>query len=153
MAIVRCEHGDVFAFAYDATTGERGLQCKMLNKTGGATVKGNLVSLSTATDKGVILQTNTYDTIGVIDEAGVADGSEAWVWMLGSVCQVLYKDSTAATRGNILIADAVDGRASDIANPGGGLPGADTHFQECGHVMESKNAGTDVLVLAILHFN
>ena len=76
-----------------------------------------------------------------------------WVWTVGSVAQVLYKDSTAATHGNILVADAVDGRGSDITNPGGGLPGTDTHFTECGHVLESKDAGTNVLVLCSLHFN
>lgn len=27
------------------------------------------------------------------------------------------------------------------------------HFKEIGHVMESKNAGTNVLVRCILHFN
>ena len=153
MAIVRLEHGDVIALAYDSTTGERGTQVKMINKTGSASVKGNLVWLSTATDKGFILQANEYDTIGVVDEAGIADGSEAWVWMPGSVCQVLYKNSTAVTHGNILIAADTDGRAIDIANPGGGLPGTDTHFKECGHVMQTLTGGTDVLVLACIHFN
>jgi hypothetical protein len=57
-----------------------------------------------------------------------------WVWMAGSVCQVLSKDTVASTRGNILLAGDTDGRAIDIANPGGGLPGTDTHFKECGHI-------------------
>jgi hypothetical protein len=141
------------AIGSDSATNERGFLVKMLNRTGHTSVKGELVACSTATDREVILNANEYDTVGVVQEAGVAEASAMWVWMTGSVCQVLYKDSTAATRGNILIADAVDGRASDLANPGGGLPGTDTHFKECGHVMETKSAGTNVLVLAILHFN
>jgi hypothetical protein len=140
------------ALKCDTTTGECGLQIKMLNKTGGSSVKGTLVSASTATDNGFILQANEYDTIGVVDEAGVADGSEAWIWVQGRV-QVLFKNTVAATRGNILLAADTDGRAIDAANPGGGLPGTDTHFKECGHVNESKIAGTNVLVLATIHFN
>mgnify|MGYP007112908832 CR=1 FL=1 len=76
-----------------------------------------------------------------------------WVWCNGSVAQVLFKDSVAATHGNILLAGDTDGRAIDVANPGGGLPGTDTHFKECGHVLESKTAGTGVLALCSLHFN
>lgn len=53
----------------------------------------------------------------------------------------------------ILLAGDTDGRAIDIANPGGGLPGTDTHFKECGHVLQGKDAGTGVLALASLHFN
>jgi hypothetical protein len=137
----------------DTTTGERGFLVKIINRTGATSVKGTLVSASTTADGEAIKQANEYDTIGVIYQAGIAEGSPMWIWVTGSIAQVLYKNSTAATHGNILIADAVDGRASDIANPGGGLPGTDTHFKECGHVLESKGAGTNVLVLAMLHFN
>lgn len=142
------------AFSTDNTkiTPEGGLAVKRINKTGAASVKGALVATSTAVDNSVILQANTYDTIGVFYESGVADGSVAWVVVSG-IADVLYKDATASTRGNILIADAVDGRASDIANPGSGLPAVDTHFKECGHVMETKAGGTNVLVKCVLHFN
>lgn len=137
----------------NATTHEHGFLVRHINRTGGASVKGTLVSCSTSADREIIKQANEYDMIGVIAESGIAEGSEVWTWCVGSVCQVLYKNSTAATRGNLLIADAVDGRASDIANPGSGLPAVETHFKECGHVMQSANAGTDVLVLASIHFN
>jgi hypothetical protein len=137
----------------DGTTGERGFLVKIVNRTGAASVKGTLVSCSTTADGEAIKQANEYDTIGVIYQAGIAEGSLMWIWVTGSIAQVLFKNSTAATRGNILIAADTDGRAIDIANPGGGLPGTDTHFKECGHVLESKGAGTNVLVLAMLHFN
>jgi len=75
------------------------------------------------------------------------------MWVAGSICQVLFKDTVGSTRGNVLVADAVDGRGSDIANPGGGLPGVDQHFAECGHVLETKVGGTNVLVLCAIHFN
>lgn len=145
--------GGVVALGYNVVTGERGYLVKLTNRTGAASVKGSLVSVSTTADKEAILQANEYDMIGAVAEAGIAEGSAMWVWTVGSVCQVLFKDGVAATRGNVLIGADTDGRAIDIANPGQGLPGTDTHFKECGHVMESKNAGTNVLVLASIHFN
>lgn len=153
MAISLLEHGDVVALGYDAATNERGFLCKFINRTGHTSVKGELVAVSTSADREVVLQSSEYDTIGVVQEAGVAEGSEMWVWLNGSVCQVLYKDSNAATHGNILIAADTDGRAIDIANPGSGLPAVDVHFKECGHVLQSATAGTNVLALANLHFN
>ena len=153
MTISLCEHGDVVALGYDSSTNERGFLVKFINRTGHTSVKGELAACSTTADREIIQQANELDTIGVVAEAGIAEGSAVWVWMPGSVCQVLYQDLFAATHGNILIASDTDGRAEDLANPGGGLPGTDTHFKDCGHVMESQAAGTDVLVLATLHFN
>lgn len=141
------------AMGQDDTTNEIGMLKKLVNRTGGASVKGTLVSCSTAAAMEAVKQTNEYDTIGVVQEAGVAEGSEMWVWGPGSMCQVLAKNGVAFTYGNILIAADTDGRANNLSNPGGGLPGTDTHFKECGHVWESKAAGTDVLVLCELHFN
>lgn len=153
MALALLQFGSVVALGYDSTTGARGFLQKIVNRTGHASVLGELVALSTSADKEAILQANEYDTIGVVAEAGVAEASEMWVWGDGSICQVLYKDTVAATHGNILIAADTNGRAIDIANPGGGIPGTDTHFKECGHVMESKGGGANVLVLCRLHFN
>lgn len=141
------------AFGFDSATGERGFLVKLVNRTGASSVKGLLVSPSTTADQEVVKQANEYDTIGVIQESGVAEGSEMWVWVNGSIAQVLLKDSHAATHGEILLAADTDGRATTTTNPGGGLPGTDTHFKECGHVLKSAGAGTDVLTLAALHFN
>lgn len=153
MTIALLEVGDVVALGYDSATNERGFLVKMINLTGGNTVKGELVSCSTGTDQSFVKQANEYDTIGVIQEAGVANASSAWVWVNGSICQVLYKDGSSATHGNILMAADTDGRAMDVTNPGSGLPATENHFKECGHVLESKSSGTNVLALAILHFN
>lgn len=152
MALTVITAAGLAAIAGDTTTGERGFLTKMINRTGHTSVKGELVGASTAADKEAILEANQYDTFGVVQEAGIAEGSEMWIWGDGSIAQVLFKDSVASTRGNILLAADTDGRAIDIANPGSGLPGTDTHFTECGHVLESKSAGTNVLVLCRLHF-
>ena len=145
--------GTIKASGYDSTTGESGELTRGINRTGATSVKGTLLSCSTSADNEYILQANEYDTIGVCAESGIAEGSLMWIWNPGSKCQVLFKDTVAATHGNILIAADTDGRAIDISNPGGGLPGTDTHFKECGHVCESKNAGTNVLVLCETHMN
>ena len=152
MAISLVMHGGVVALGYDSATNERGMLTKMINRTGHTSVKGELVSVSTATDREVILQANEFDTLGVVQEAGIAEGSEMWVWMNGSVAQVLYKDTVAATRGYVLLAADTNGRAIDVAVPSAN-PVVAEHFKECGHVMESKAGSTNVLVLACLHFN
>lgn len=133
-------------------TAEGGLAIRLTNKTGGASVKGTLVSASTAVDNAFILQANEFDTIGAVYEAGIADGSECWIVISGRA-QVLMKNTVASTRGNVLIAADTDGRANSIANPGQGVPATETHFKECGHFIETKTGGTDVLAYAVLHFN
>ena len=138
---------------WDSDTHERGFLVKIVNRTGHASVKGEAVSASTSANEEAILQNNEYDTIGIVAQTGIAEGSEVWIWVNGSICQVLFKDGQTPVRGNVLIAADTDGRLTNISNPGAGLPAVDTHFKECGHVLESKSSGTDVLALASIHFN
>jgi len=152
--------GDVVNFKIDGAaefpkvklTVEGGIAVKMTNKTGSASVKGSLISASTTVDNSFILQSNEYDTMGVVYQDGVADGSECWIVVSG-IAEVLMKDGVTPTRGDILIAADTNGRADRTANPGSGLPAVDTHFKECGHLVESKVAGTSVLAKAVIHFN
>jgi hypothetical protein len=151
MALKTLNVGGVVGIGWDSVTGERGFLTKIINRTGHASVKGEGVSASTTADKEVVLQANEYDCVGVVAESGIAEGAEMWVWGDGSICQVLYKNSTTVTRGELLLAADTDGRFTTIANPGSGLPATDTHFKECGHVMESKGSGTNVLGLVRFH--
>ncbi len=151
MALKTLNIGGVVALGWDSETGERGFLTKIINRTGHTSVKGEGVAPSTTADFEAALQANEYDCIGVVAEAGIAEGSEMWVWGDGSICQVLYKNSTTVTRGEILIAADTNGRFDRVVNPGSGLPATDTHFKECGHVMESKGSGTNVLGLARFH--
>ncbi len=153
MALSYISASDKVAIGYDSATHERGFLVKLINRTGHASVKGELVSASPSADREVVLQSNEYDTIGVVQEAGVAEGSEMWVWMIGSVCQVLMKDTVAAVHGYMLLAADADGRADNIAVFGPGLAAVDTHMKECGHVLSSAVGGTNVLALAMIHFN
>lgn len=143
-------------FHYDSTTGERGFQLKIVNQTGATSVKGNSVCPSPTVDNAVQLtQTaeNGLDAIGVIYEAGVAVGSEMWVWMNGSICEMLFVDGSAPTREYVAIgSDTVNGRCIAIAVPTS-TPGASEHWREQGHIMQTKTAGTNVLALVCTHYN
>ena len=142
----------VVAIGSDSSTNERGMLVKFINRTGGNSVKGEVVAASTAADREIIKQANEFDSIGVIAEAGIAEGSEVWVWMNGSVAQVLFKNGVAPVRGYIALAADTDGRGDNIAVPTVS-PTEAQHFKEIGHVLEAKEAGTDVLALVCLHFN
>jgi len=133
-------------------SGLYGIAVRMKNGTGSASVLGSLVSVSQAADNVFILQNNEYDSIGVVAESGVANGEECYV-IISGVARVLFKDGESSTRGNILLAADTDGRGYNVANPGGGLPGTDAHFKECGHVLQSVSSGTNILVYCVLHFN
>jgi hypothetical protein len=130
---------------------EGGLLIRLTNKTGSASVKGTLVKADTATDNAFILTgANEVECIGVVYEAGVADGSECWIVVAG-IAEVLLKDTTASTRGNWVETSDTAGRA-DATNAA--PPGIDpSHFQEIGHAIESKSGGTDVLAKIVMHFN
>ena len=151
MTLSIARHGGA-AIGYDSATNERGFLLRFINRTGGNSVKGTLVSASPSADREVIKQASEYDAIGVIQEAGVAEGSECWVWMPGSLCQVLLKDGVGVTRGDLMIHADTDGRA-DVVSPPPPPPTTDTHFKEIGHCFESKTSGTDVLALVCIHFN
>jgi hypothetical protein len=141
----------------DSATGERGFQMKLTNKTGSNSVKGTVVEQSSTTDSAFsAIVADEPDPIGVVYEAGVADGSECWIWLPQSLCQVLLEDGSAATREYwVKVSDTDAGRAdaSNAAPPGGTIAAIEDHFTELGHAAESQSSGTDVLCLIHLHFN
>ena len=134
------------------TTG--GVAVKLTNKTGGDSVKGEVVTPSSTVDNAVSkIVVDVPDPIGVFYESGIADGSEAWVVVAG-IADVYFIGST--TRGYIargfLAADAgyVIGQAMAEIYPTSPFS-VDKHFYEIGHVLESRvGAG---LAKCVLHFN
>ncbi|MFZ4463772.1 MAG: hypothetical protein ACOYN5_07980 [Bacteroidales bacterium] len=154
MALQYISTGDgKVAIGSDPATNELGFLIKVVNRTGETSVKGKLVSASTTADNEVVLQANEFDTFGVIQQGGVAQGSEMWIWSVGSICQVMFKDGVSVAHGEICIAADTDGRADRLTNPGSGLPGVETHFKECGHILQTVTAGTNILALTTIHFN
>lgn len=132
-------------------TPEGGLAIRVVNGTGSESVKGTVVSASPTADNSFVLQSNEFDTIGIVYESGIADGSLCWIVVAG-IAEVLLKDTTASTRGQVALAADTDGRMVAINVPSSN-PVVAEHFKEIGHVMESKIAGTDVLVKCMIHFN
>ena len=138
-------------------TEEGGFAVLMLNKTGGVSVRGEVVTTynDTAIDNAVEkIAVDIPNPIGVFEESGIADGEYAWVIVSGRA-YVYYVGNT--TRGHLargfLTADGgsyVIGQALSEALPTSPFA-SDKHFYEIGHVMESRvGAG---LALTNLHFN
>ena len=123
-----------------------GFAIKLTNKTGSSTVAGQLIQTDTTTNDAFATSgANSDDTIGIVLEAGIADGSEAWV-VISGIADVLM-DSGGSVRGDRIIASATAGSA-DVWNTGGAVA---THFQEIGHCIETRTGAG--LARCILHFN
>ncbi|KKM93699.1 hypothetical protein LCGC14_1205850 [marine sediment metagenome] len=120
----------------------------LTNKTGGNTVAGQLVAPYSATAVDDAFKTALADSdevFGIILDAGVADGSEAWVIVSG-IADV-FMDAGGSARGDRIIASATAG-SGDVWNVGGAVA---THFLEIGHCIETR--GGAGLARCILHFN
>lgn len=143
---------EYLAYAFDSTNGEMGIIMKIVNGTGNASVKGSVVSNSPSADNKFVLQANEYDAIGVVAESGIAADAGTWVWKNGSRAKVLWKNGQTATRAYVALCADTDGRAINIDVPSSN-PVVGEHFKEIGHVCESANSATDLLVLVDLHFN
>ena len=125
-----------------------GSAVKLTNKTGGNTVAGQLVAPYSATavdDAFKIAAANSDEVFGIVLDAGIADGSEAWIVVSG-IADVLM-DAGGSARGDRIISSATAGSA-DVWNVGGAVA---THFLEIGHCIETR-AGAG-LARCILHFN
>ena len=118
---------------------------KLTNKTGGDTIKGQLVETSATTAEAFdTAGSNSADVIGIVLEAGVADGEEAWI-VEGGIAEVLV-DTGGAALHDRLITSATVGRATVSNNPSN-----TNHFREIGHVLET--VGGLALAKTVLHFN
>ena len=145
---------DQSKFSNFMVTPEKGIAVKIVNKTGAASVKGMLVETNETTSGGFEELGDLYDCIGIVYESGIADGAECFV-VISGIAEVLLKDTTASTTGNWVKAADTNGRAdATLALPSGGtIAQLREHFQEIGHCIETKTAGTDVLAKIVLHFN
>ncbi len=130
-----------------------GGQCiKLTNKTGSNTVKGQIVKADDKVDGSggvddafITVLASDQEIIGVVLEAGVSDGSEAWV-VVGAIAEVLM-DTGGSARGDRIITSATAGNG-DVWNVGGAVA---THFQEIGHCIEDRTGAG--LARCVLHFN
>lgn len=133
---------------------EGGNLVKLTNKTGSASVKGHVVTVSSSVDNAVSnIVVDAPDVTMVTYESGVADGDECW-YVEGGIADVYFIGNT--TRAHIargfLTADAgyVSGQALSEAYPVSPFA-SDKHFYEIGHVLESRTGAG--LAKTTLHFN
>ena len=128
-----------------------GFAIKLTNKTGSASIAGQLVRASTTTDDAVVLTLiGDVNCIGVLLDSGIADGEEAWVVTAG-IADVALDDNVAAVHGNWMATGAAAGYARTAASPAA----SPQHFEEIGHCLESVSAGgagTHILARCNLHF-
>lgn len=128
-------------------TPEGGYAIKLINRTGHASVKGEVVIASTSADGEVnIAPTSTEMPIGCVYNAGVAEGSAIWVVVAG-IAEVLY-DASATTRGNWVQTSALTAGRADGSS--GSSPGV-APFREIGHAIAS--ASGNALGKIVIHFN
>jgi len=127
------------------------LKGRLINKTGSPSVYGEIIRASSTTDFAFELTGVDDDQpIGIVYEAGIADGSLCWFVQLGSA-QVLLKNGVAAAPQYWMKCSSVAGRADvDAAGPPGFVA---SHFFEIGHCIETITAGTDKLCELMVHFN
>ncbi len=132
-----------------AITQEGGFAQRYTNKTGAASIKGLVVKASASADNAVdIAGISDVEPIGFIYNNGIIDGEDVWVATDGKA-QGLMENSSACVRGDWMgVSDTTAGRLQCTTEP----PATVKHDQECGHSVESTNAGTDVLVLLDIHF-
>lgn len=130
-------------------TPEKGLAMQLINDTGAASIKGTVVEASSSTDLAFkVAALGAIDPIGVVYEDGVADGDPCWMVFTG-IAEVLVEDGDTATLDYWAgCSPTTAGRVYIRVSP----PSASEHDRECGHVLEAKASGTDVLTKIILHF-
>lgn len=140
-------------------TRDGGIAVWLINKTGGASVRGRTVKFDTANDFSVVYTAIAdQECIGVFLDDGFADGAGVWI-VIGGKAYVAMEDNTAATRGNWVQTSGVEAgyaNATLAAPPGGGVVQLDQHMQEighCGETVAAAGAGTHILALCNLHFN
>ena len=131
-----------------------GFAVKLTNKTGGNSVKGEIVRVNSGANNSVTKTIDTApDCVGAFYESGIADGAEAWVVVSG-IADVYFIGNT--TRGNFARtfvaseAGYVTGQAIAEAVPSAPFA-TDKHFCEIGHVLETRTGAG--LAKCVLHFN
>ena len=142
--------GTTFEGAKIKTTAEGGIAVKMTNKTGAASVKGSIVSLSTETDNAFALAAiGASGVVGVVYESGIVDGAECWVVVKGIAETLFTNNITHGMYARAPIAtdtDKVAGSAVGAAIPADTF-NTDAYLARFGFVMESKAAGALAKVL------
>jgi len=125
----------------------------VVNDTGAASVKGQIIEASSAVDNAVdLISIDDPDPIGVVYDAGVADGGQIRVVFSGKA-EVLFSNTPIRlhfARNPVAADGGTNGSAISETVPTPPFS-TDKHFLEIGHILETK--GAPGLALVNLHFN
>jgi len=135
-------------------TPEGGYAIKLINQTGGVSVKGYAVTPSDTVDNAArLIVVDVPNPIGIVYESGVAVGQPMWVVVSG-IAEAYFQN--APTRAYLargfVTGDTgyVSGQIKSEAVPTSPFA-TDKHFYELGHILETK--GAPGLAKMVLHFN
>lgn len=138
---------------------EGGYMVRVYNRTGAASVKGTLVSASDSYNYSVRLTpVGGLDSVGVVYEDGIADGSYMWIVTSGKA-QVRFCNATTLgyfARMSISTDSGYPAAGFAFCEAAPSTPFAtDNHFREVGHINEQISApGTSgALAWCFVHFN
>ncbi len=122
-----------------------GLAVLLTNKTGSASVQGELVKADSITDSAVSLAgTGNLFPIGMFVDSGIANGSGAWIVVSG--IGLVKADATGYSKGDrITMSTATAGRVEANNNPSVAV-----HFTEVGHALQ--DAAANAVGLCNVHF-
>lgn len=142
---------DKVRMVYDDVTLEKGFQVALVAWENLS--KGNIVSFIQWGTNGRVSKTpiagNENDMAMGVVYADATTGNAVWVWINGSICQVLPEAGITATLGYILYASWT---TAWTVNQSASAPATTTHFKECGHWAET-GSWNGALALASIHFN
>lgn len=146
-------HPDLYNNGKIKFTDLGGLAIRMENQTGEVSVKGKLVDPHTTDGAVQLVAVGLPDVIGVIEEDGIPVGGQMWVVVSGIAYARFGAGTTAGQFARMCISTDT-GQAPGIGTAEN-LPTApfatDKHFQEIGHVIESRTGAG--LAKVVLHFN
>jgi len=143
MAFIGQNFGDKVRIGYDDSTGEVGMQYKMLNKTGTGVAKGAVLAPHASIAHALANPAASgLDPCFICYDTGVADGGYVWVWTTGARCQV-YSDATVTLGTHTIMKTSA---TPALAAPDS-FPIVDAaHFQEIGHPTEGRTGAGLVMI-------
>lgn len=136
-----------------AISPEGGVCARMINKTGGASVKGTLVQPASVANGFSLCTVGDPDIIGIVYDEGIAADGQCWVVTSG-IADVFFVGNTTIRYLARMCASGDSGAANGkaIAETAPTSPFAtDKHFQEIGHVIEARTGAG--LAKCVVHFN
>ena len=120
-----------------------GIFVKMLNQTGFPTIKGTVLSIGSIPNSVSVCIGSEEKAIAIAYDSGVTNGAMCKAVICG-IADVLLEDGKGCVAGYCAeLSKAQNGRVDGSASVN----------KDCGYMLESKTAGTNVLAKMLIHFD